>query len=91
MAWDKISGHLPNNPALIKQFKKDFDWFRSNYFNGIYVKNHRDNRSVLDHFYRYFMKKVNEAKSYGNFSKDYANLTYETVDRIMNTLKVLYP
>lgn len=91
MAWDKISGHLPNNPALIKQFKKDFDWFRSNYFNGIYVKNHRDNRSVLDHFYRYFMKKVNEAKSYGSFSKDYANLTYETVDRIMNTLKVLYP
>ena len=91
MAWDKISGHLPNNPALIKQFKKDFDWFRRNYFDGIYVKNHRDNRSVLDHFHMYFKKKISEAKSYGNFYKDYVNLTYETVDRIMNTLKVLYP
>ena len=90
MTWEKIASHVANNPALSKQLKKDFDWFRSNYFVGNYETNPKDNRSVLDHFYRFLMKKVNEARSYNSFSKEYTSLTYDTVDRIMSTLKALY-
>lgn len=91
MTWEKIATHIPNNPALSKQLKKDFDWFRDNHFCGYYVNNPKDNSSVIDHLKNLLIKRMNEAKYGKHFSKEYASLTHDTIDKIINTLKGLYP
>ena len=89
--WGKIAAHLPNNPNLIKKLKDDFDWFRTNYYSGKYETNPKDNHSVLDHFYWFLMRKINESGYHNSYSREYRQLSPDTVERIMNTLKILYP
>ena len=89
VTWAKIYALLPNNHALTEKFKEDFDWFRSSYFGGRYEGNPKDNKSVLDHFHMFLMKKVKEA-SYSNYGRVYKNLTIANVERIMEALTTLY-